>query len=406
MKDIMVSIVCLTYNHARYIRDCLDGFLKQKTEYPFEIVIHDDASTDGTAEIIKEYEANYPAIVVPIYQSQNQFKLKKIFPQIVFPKLRGKYIAICDGDDYWIDEYKLQKQTAFMEKHQECSMIFHGGFEEAADNSYRREISTFKESGFYSQEENILAGLGTNFPISSSMLWRKKVMLEAPEFFLFPKAIDYSIRQLCASKGEIYYLDEIMSVYRTGTAESFMKETEKNVQFYKDYVLEMLYFFEKYNEYTDYKYRKILEKKIISDYYGLCCVVREEDFKNLKSTKYIDVNKVKKYFQKIQQAYLDESILKLYQSVDEVYIYGTSKLAKVCAKQLEYRNLQYNGFVVSDGQRKKDIFCEKKVYFLGEIEKKNCKVGFIMAVQPVNLDIILQNFKGKEHITWCEPFSV
>ena len=104
MKDNcpLVSICCITYNHAPYIRQCLDGFMMQQTNFTFEVLIHDDASTDGTADIIREYESKYPDIIKPIYQTENQYsKGVKVSATFNFPRAKGKYIAMCEGDDYW-----------------------------------------------------------------------------------------------------------------------------------------------------------------------------------------------------------------------------------------------------------------------------------------------------------------
>lgn len=127
MSEIMVSICVLSYNHEKYLRDCLDGIVMQKTSFPIEAWVHDDASTDSSADIIKEYQQKYPDIIKPILQKENQYsKLHGgILDTIVFPQCIGKYIALCEGDDYWTDPYKLQKQVAFMEAHPECSVSFH-----------------------------------------------------------------------------------------------------------------------------------------------------------------------------------------------------------------------------------------------------------------------------------------
>ena len=111
-----VSILCDTFNHEKYIRETLEGFLKQRTEFPFEIIVHDDASTDNTPAIVKEYAEKYPQIIKCILQKENQYSKKVNFwSDITFPKAQGKYIALCEGDDYWIDELKLQKQVDFLE---------------------------------------------------------------------------------------------------------------------------------------------------------------------------------------------------------------------------------------------------------------------------------------------------
>ncbi len=122
MKPV-VSIICLAYNHEKYIREALDGFVMQKTDFPFEIVMHDDASTDDTAAIIREYEARFPGLFKPIYQTENQYTQEKgRVTKIVFNAAKGKYIALCEGDDYWTDPLKLQKQVDFMEKHSHISL--------------------------------------------------------------------------------------------------------------------------------------------------------------------------------------------------------------------------------------------------------------------------------------------
>lgn len=122
----LVSISCLTYNHAKYISQCLDGFLMQETEFPYEILIHDDASTDGTEEIIREYQAKYPLIIRPIYEEENQWlKGRRGSPEFNFPRAKGKYIALCEGDDYWTDSSKLQQQVEILENNPSLSATCH-----------------------------------------------------------------------------------------------------------------------------------------------------------------------------------------------------------------------------------------------------------------------------------------
>jgi glycosyltransferase involved in cell wall biosynthesis len=120
----VVSISCITYNHAPYIRQCIDGFLMQKTDFSIEVLIHDDASTDGTTDIIREYEQKYPKIIKPIYQTENQYSQGvDVFTIYNINRAQGKYIAYCEGDDYWIDPYKLQKQKDFLEKNPEYGLV-------------------------------------------------------------------------------------------------------------------------------------------------------------------------------------------------------------------------------------------------------------------------------------------
>lgn len=123
----VVSICCITYNHENYIEQALDSFLMQETSFPFEIVIHDDASPDNTADIIRRYEKEYPNIIKPLYQTENQKSKFKggMNPRFNYPRAKGKYLAMCDGDDYWTDPYKLQKQVNFLEANPEYVVCCH-----------------------------------------------------------------------------------------------------------------------------------------------------------------------------------------------------------------------------------------------------------------------------------------
>jgi len=128
MNNPLVSVSCITYNHEPYIRQCLDGFLMQQCDFEYEILIHDDASTDGTSEIIREYQEKYPEIIKPIIQTENQWSqgVRGIMAKFNFSRARGKYIALCEGDDYWTDPLKLQKQVDFLENNPEYSLVCGG----------------------------------------------------------------------------------------------------------------------------------------------------------------------------------------------------------------------------------------------------------------------------------------
>ena len=123
----LVAIHCLVYNHEPYLRDCLEGFVMQQTNFPFVAIVHDDASTDGSAAIIREYEEKYPNIIKPIYEKENQWRkgtLTKVMNTAI-EAIGAKYVAMCEGDDYWTDPLKLQKQVDFMEANPEYSITSH-----------------------------------------------------------------------------------------------------------------------------------------------------------------------------------------------------------------------------------------------------------------------------------------
>ena len=125
-ESIKVSILCITYQHAPYIARALEGFVSQRTDFPFEVLIYDDASTDGTADIVRQYARQYPQIIKPILQTENQFS-KGLYVDKAFnwPRVQGKYVALCEGDDYWTDPDKLQKQVDFLDAHPDYAVCFH-----------------------------------------------------------------------------------------------------------------------------------------------------------------------------------------------------------------------------------------------------------------------------------------
>lgn len=120
----IVSVCCLVYNHEPYLRECFEGFIMQQTTFPIEILVHDDASTDHSADIIREYTAKYPDLFKPIFQTENQYSKGVDVFSINAKRAQGKHIAVCEGDDYWTDPLKLQKQVGFLEKHPEVSYVF------------------------------------------------------------------------------------------------------------------------------------------------------------------------------------------------------------------------------------------------------------------------------------------
>ena len=212
MKDLIVTIRCLAYNHEPYIRQCLEGFVMQKTNFRFEAIVHDDASTDGTAAIIREYAEKYPDIIKPIFETENQYsKRDGSLRRIMNAHMHGKYVAICEGDDYWIDPFKLQKQVDFLEANSDYSLCFHNAVRLNNRTKIRERISSFcnfNQSRTISTEELIA---GWCIP-TASILYRRESLtnIQRPNFF----SGDYALQLILASVGKVHYIDRYMSVYR------------------------------------------------------------------------------------------------------------------------------------------------------------------------------------------------
>lgn len=212
-KTPVVSIKCLAYNHEKYIADALDSFLMQKTTFPFEIIVHDDASKDRTASIISEYQKAFPHIVKPIYEKENQYsKGSGIMNRIIDEQITGEYVALCEGDDYWTNEDKLQLQFDAMEKHPKVDICAHAVRKiNAASGKVLGIISPQKESGVISVSRVIAGGGG--FVGTNSLFYRKKVFdSELP--FRKLLEIDYTLQVQGALRGGMLYLNDCMADYR------------------------------------------------------------------------------------------------------------------------------------------------------------------------------------------------
>lgn len=406
MREIMLSVIIAAYNHEKYIRDAIEGILSQKTDFRYEILVHDDASTDKTAAIIREYEIKYPEVVRGIYETKNQFQ-KGNMNKVVFDlKREGKYFALLDGDDYWIDREKLQKQVEFLESHEDYSMCMHNAIQLNCLTGEEKLLNTFPKEGTYSQEEQVKAGLGTNFPAMASYVFRTAYLKDMPEFFLETSIGDYPYRNYYANCGKVYYFEKAMTVYRTSVPQSYMSNVRKNQNFYNTYTVQMIRFYERFNSYTQNRFRHILENKIISDYLGFCTSIEEEEGVKKVLEYGLDVERVKKCYKCIAVNNLAKGIWELSQKTKNLFIYGTSRLGVVCRKQLDYAGIAYEGFVVSDGQIAPEVFEEKPVYHLSDVVANYENPGFILGIQPINVGEVIDILDKLNLQNYCTAYEV
>jgi len=212
-RNVLVSICCVTYNHEKYIRDAIEGFIMQKTTFLFEILIHDDASRDGTADIIREYEKKYPNIIKPIYQSENQYQQGRPISTVYqWNRARGKYIAMCEGDDYWTDPYKLQKQVDFLEANEDCNFSMGRVLvlnELTGKVTHRPDPKIHRENDVFS----LMDYIKSPFSQTSSFLFRNDEG-KFPDWFGSIHCGDYAIVLIKTGNGHIKYHRDVFSVYR------------------------------------------------------------------------------------------------------------------------------------------------------------------------------------------------
>ena len=248
MKDsaILVSISCITYNHAGFLKRCFDGFLSQKTTFGFEVLVHDDCSTDGTVEIIKEYSTKHPGIFRPLFEKENQYSLGKPIGTAVWnlPRAKGKYIAICEGDDYWTDPLKLQKQVEFLEKNTNIGLCFTDY--SVRDSAFRLvKGACFRNGKRRSTSfENHLLSQGYIAPMT--WMYRKDVYLglDIPTDFIdgtFAVALEFF------KKSQVGFIDDDTAVHviHSGSATNQV-DASCRFNYMYDVVKEQLFFSRKY----------------------------------------------------------------------------------------------------------------------------------------------------------------
>lgn len=257
MREIKVSVICLAYNHEAYIRDALEGFVMQQTDFAYEVLVQDDASTDRTAQIIREYEKKYPDLIRPVYQRENQRSQRAdMMEAFLYPKVRGKYIALCEGDDYWTSPHKLQRQYDALEQHPEVDICAHASWILYADG--KKEISICAAEDALLRTEQVIAG-GGSYVNTNTLMYRAALNRCIPGF---RKKFDYDYTlQIHGSlRAGMYYLREPMSVYRACTADSWSDRVSRNVQAKIKHHREMLKMLDCFNCDTNHRYREPVEQ--------------------------------------------------------------------------------------------------------------------------------------------------
>lgn len=234
----VVTIRCLAYNHEKFIAQCLEGFLMQETTFSFEVVVHDDASTDNTANVIREYEAKYPHIIRAVYEEENQFQKKDgSLARIMSGYMRGKYIAFCEGDDFWTDKEKLQLQYDALEAHPECSICtcLVQQYDVDGITPLEKTVPTKKYNladvnGVISQRDfaKLIWGRNRTYPFqTSSYFIRREARLNAVPELKGHLTRDHGILICALYCGSVYYYNRTMSGYRRNVSGSWSDQYKK-----------------------------------------------------------------------------------------------------------------------------------------------------------------------------------
>ena len=209
----VVSVICCTYNQEMYIEDALKGFFSQKTDFPFEVIIQNDASTDATKEIIDRWYEEYSNVLKPYHHEENQFSQGHKPGPIAIGRSMGEFIAMCEGDDYWIDERKLQKQFDALQRHLNSDLCFHSA-KEYREEEFCRIICDHSDKEMVVSRNKVLESGGGFMPTASLMI-RKSAIYPVPDWFIEKAPVGDAFFQAQGSINGAIFLPMTASVYRT-----------------------------------------------------------------------------------------------------------------------------------------------------------------------------------------------
>jgi glycosyltransferase involved in cell wall biosynthesis len=255
----VVTIKCITYQHVNFIRDAIEGFLMQETTFPVEILVHDDASTDGTADIVREYQGKYPQLFRTVLQTENQYSQGKKAGMFLNAMVRGEFIALCEGDDYWIAKSKLQRQIDVLESRPDVALVFHNAWvrheESRKDFFLARELkgSTFGVQDLISRDW---------FVPTASIVHRSSLKLNT-DLLSISFAGDVVILLSASLQGSLHYIDEVGSVYRKHSGGLSKKLTGSETLFYEKLRTNQIWLLTALrNELPRQEFGEILDKRI------------------------------------------------------------------------------------------------------------------------------------------------
>lgn len=373
--DILLTVWCVTHNHEEYMLNTLSGFVAQRTNFKYRVVVFDDASTDGTADLIRKFTRMHPDLFSVYIAKENIYQhpdRNNIIRLLIEREAQGKYMAICEGDDCWIDRKKLQIQVDFLEEHGEYSFTMH--------NSIMLDYQKHMIHAFNKQyEQDMDLGcrdmlLRTLRLATASLVYRRKYEV-MPELFLDIGIGDWPRLLYLISQGKGYYFDRTMSIYRYGTENSWTLKQAQSLERQLRHLLNMSDFLKNYNDYTESKYRDDVvfalhqriyrfmdsfERESANEENNLRLIDRiyeEHDSQVLKKTNLLELISRRK-----AEGHCPDIIKKSINGFNHVLIWGTGDGATRIASQMNNDGIAFDGFIVDDEKNLDIDYMEKKIY--------------------------------------------
>lgn len=418
-KMPMVTVLCLTFNQVKYVEAMLEGVVNQITNFDYEVIIHDDASTDGTAIILHEYEKKYPELIKVIYEKENQWsKGVKITQKNLMPLVTGKYVAFCEGDDFWIDHNKLQEQVDFLEGHLDYVCVAHNALCMDIKDNKIYSLNNFETSRDVHEWEII----DRQFPFlaTASKIYRRNAFTLNGFFLECGEVGDMCTEYNAILQGKFYYIDKIMSVYRCASEGSWTVRAQKS-EYSLKFRAKFLRFMKLYNDYTKGKYQYYIECFMSRGVAYLCDQLLRENIAqdefnarinsfNVESKGQYDV-----WLKKIEYivnlrvyshnpAFANE-LVELSKDKD-IYIYGAGDFGIKMANQMLNSNIPFQGFLVSSMGNNPEKLFGKNVYEIENYVEKIRSAIIVIAMDITkwgDVKTLLQKYNIN---SYCCPFYV
>lgn len=419
-RKVKVSVYCNTFNHGPYIREALEGFINQKTDFDYQVFVYDDASTDGASEIIREYGRKYPDKIVAMIAKRNTYRepfRKEMKSRISQKYLTGDYIATCEGDDCWTDPDKLQTQVDYMERHPDCVITCHDAVMIDYRKNEKREFSLYDSDRILSPEDVILQKSGT-IPNASVVMRR--------EFFFpdnsFPACDvgDWPRRLRAIVHGTIYYFRKPMSVYRYMHDNSWSLTHESDMQKAIKHRLGMIRFLKEYDAYSEYRFclyvnisinsyllTNALENNTVctkKEYFEICDGLKDAVCDTGK--RYIEKQKRLWSLLHEDEEYRDKELQDYMAGHGRLVIMGAGRYARLLTKYLYKQGMKIEGYVVSDDQDAAASWTDAPVWKMKDYPFGWNETGVLVAVHPNYMLEIKQSLAGKGISDYYAPYWI
>ncbi len=407
-ETLDIAILCFTYNHVRYIGKALDGFVMQKTEYKFKAFIHDDASTDGTQDILREYEKKYPDILHIIYETENQYSRGVDMIKLMALYVVGaKYIALCEGDDFWIYPHKLQKQCEYMETHPDTTLCVHNGinWDNASDKQYC--LINELDTGYLTYADSIWFSKG-HFP-TCSFFFRTSILKFTEVSKILSPVSDDPIMYYAANNGQVYYMDKVWAIRTYMHPGSWNARIDKNSTKKLDHCVKYVDYLKDLYAYCNKEIRPYIMGFILGLLnYGIRYYVNSEHYsleELRQATEKLKEKSIHHYDDLCNKCMIDMTkfCIDYPRMVDDIlsdissgiYIYGAGEEAAKLYEVVDKLGYTVEAFIVSKKSNHKE-YMSHEIISVDEFDVNNSSLVVLIGLGRRYFDEVIDFFKEKQ----------